>query len=79
VRAGEFGHDEPAAALGANHAAEYRIRDPNHWRKHGCGLDLCGADLKPARKHDSPILPAGGYPRYKMIGSGGFCSPLPGR
>ena len=46
VRAGEFGHDQTAAALIANQAAENRIGDARHGREHGRRSDLIGADLE---------------------------------
>src|SRR5665213_260200 len=51
VRAGEFGHDQTASALGADQTAEHSIGHADHGRKHGRRLDVGGSDLESAREH----------------------------
>ena len=51
VGTGELRHDQPAAALVANQAAENRIGDAGHGREHGRRSDLHGADLERAGNH----------------------------
>ena len=50
VRAGEFGHHKPAAALRANETAEDGVRDASHGRKDGSRCDLDRPDVECFRK-----------------------------
>ena len=54
--AGELGHDEPAAALGADQAAKDRVGDAGHGREHGRRRDGDTSDAEVWREPFLPIL-----------------------
>ena len=51
VGAGELRHDESAAALGADQAAEHGVGDAGHGRQHGRGTDFDRADFEGLGEH----------------------------
>ena len=51
VRAGELGHDEPAAALIADEAAEDRVGDARHGRQHRGRRDGHASDIESSREN----------------------------
>jgi len=51
VGAGELGHHEAAAGLGADHAAEDGVGDADHGGEDGGGGDLDGTDLETFGEH----------------------------